>query len=255
MIQNLGKGSVMSKDGFDNENKIIAAIDGKTYETLNPNIQKMLKTIFPAINRTDILSCKKRAGNDKADIEIQLGATSAKVSIKKGTGNSVHQEPIENFITFLRSTFGDDSTSFDAIRHFIWGDGTLDGSGDKSMRIGARNYAIKHKNNLEIIKKYFEQIKKQLVIRFVLLGDRGFNVPDFVYYGDINKGICVPSNKVVDYLVNDANLANSAIPVGGLTFQAWNRAIKEDSVSEEKRGQIQLKWSHIKSDLEFIANE
>jgi hypothetical protein len=255
MIQKLGKGSAMSKDGFDNELSILAAINGKTYRDLNANLQKMIKVIFPEVQDNDLLECGKKGGNDKADIEVTLGKSVARVSIKKGTGNSVHQEPVENFIDYLSANFGDNPAVFDAIRHFVWGDGSLDGTGPKASRLSSSEYSTAFPNNLSLIRNYFSSIKKELIVRFVLVGDKGLNVPDFVYYGDVSKGSCVSASNVVNFLIKKIKLGKSSVPIGGLTFQAWNRAIKPGSSSEKKRGQIQLKWSDIEKDLRKISNE
>lgn len=52
----------MGKDGFDNENKIIEAINGKRFIELNNNLQSFIKDIF-SFNHVcdDIISCKKEA--------------------------------------------------------------------------------------------------------------------------------------------------------------------------------------------------
>lgn len=245
----------MSQGGFENENQLILALDGQTYEGLTPNLRRLVKVVFPDIDSQTRIVCKKKGGAVKADLELTYRGKSSGLSVKNGSGNSVHQEPVEKFIEFLKQNFDDDKTVFDCIRHFIWGDGTLDGSAEKSKRIDARRYVKSHNENLEIIKKYFDKHKRDLILRFVLLGDKGTNMADFIYYGDVGEGYCVEGSKVLDYLTDPSNESKSAVPLGPLTFQAWNRAIKESSVSEGKRGVIQLKWPDIKAVLKALSSE
>lgn len=245
----------MSKDGFDNEIALIEAINGKSYRSLNENLKKFIKAVFPYVSDNDVVHCQKHGGFDKADLSLTLNGVSRMVSIKKGSGNSVHQEPVENFIDYLKSEFGDNSEVFNALRHFIWGDGSLNGYGEKSSRISSRQYAMEYEKNTALIRDYFYQIKKPLLLRFVLYGDKSKRKPDFIYYGDLYNGYCASSEKIVEYLIDDKNQSNSLIPVGPLTFQAWNRALKPTSKSEKKRGVIQLKWPGIKKALEDIHNE
>ncbi len=89
----------MSFSGFDNENEIIKALNGKTISSLKLNLQELIKNSF--INYNGIISATKQAGQNKSDLKITIGNESHTYSIKKGTGNSIHQEPIEPFLQFL----------------------------------------------------------------------------------------------------------------------------------------------------------
>lgn len=248
-------GVLVSNDGFDNETALVLALDGKTFGSLNPNLQKAVKVMFPSVQAGDLLGCQKKGGTDKADIEVSLGSERRKISIKKGSGNSVHQEPVENFIAYLREEFGDDEDVFNPLRHFIWGDESLDGSSHQSLRMDARAYAKRYEDNVELIKNYFRDKKDKLIHRFILQGAKGNNVPDFIYYGDIDNGYCVSSEKILEYMTDGSNESRSVIPIGPLTFQAWNRAIEVETKSEAKRGVIQLKFPSIREVMEQLANE
>jgi hypothetical protein len=129
--------------GFKNENDIILALDSKNFTDLNVNLQKMVLKIND--NKTpNSITAKKYAGKDKADLSVILDGKESKISVKKGTGNSVHQEPIEGFINFLSKEIENDKVVFDNMRHFIWGDETLDGKGNKKDRITASDYEKKY---------------------------------------------------------------------------------------------------------------
>ena len=125
----------MSYSGFENEDRLIEALNGKRFNELNSNLQKLIGNSFSNIN--GVISAIKEAGQNKSDLKIIIGNESHTYSIKKGTGNSIHQEPIEPFLEFLAQNYQIDNQMKDNLRFFIWGDGTLDGTGNVSDRLSA----------------------------------------------------------------------------------------------------------------------
>lgn len=240
----------MSKDGFDNENLLIENLNNKRYIELNDNLKKFVKYINNDIQDNDILYCEKHAGLNKTDLTLIINNKSFNISVKKGTGNSVHQEKLEDFIIFLDKNYDDlNDDIIQAIKLFIWGDGTLDGTGKLENRIDARTFHKENPELINIIKNFFYKHKHDLIKRFLITGLKSEISPDFIYYGSVDEGVCISAKYALEWLCDDKNESNSSIPVGRLTFQAWNRNINGGDKSEHKRGVIQLKWAQIKNDL------
>ena len=106
------------------------------------------------------------------------------------------------------------------------------------------------------MRDFFHIHKRDLIERFVIKGPKSNSSPDFMYYGTPNEGIIVKSEVILDWLSDDKNeKKGSPLPIGRLTFQAWNRNINGGTKSENKRGVIQLKWSSVGKDLLIIYNE
>jgi len=103
----------MSYSGFENEDKIIDALNGKEFNELNSNLQQLIKDSFT--NYQGNIEAIKQAGQNKSDLKITIGSESHTYSIKKGTGNSIHQEPIEPFLEFLSQNYGIDEEMYDII--------------------------------------------------------------------------------------------------------------------------------------------
>ena len=99
---------------------------------------------------------------------------------------------------------------------------------------------------LKRLAKFMETHRKELIKRFVIMGPKSNKKPDYIYYGDETQGLWARAEPVLRILSNGKS--RSVIPVGKLTFQAWNRAINGNK-SEKKRGEIQLKWPSIIKDL------
>jgi hypothetical protein len=241
----------MNFSGFENEDRIIEALNGKTFESLTSNLQELIKSSFS--NYGGVITAIKQAAQNKSDLKISIGNESHTYSIKKGTGNSIHQEPIEPFLEFLAQNYGINEEMKNNLRLFIWGDSTLDGRGNVANRLSAPQFKKQHPQVVESIQNFFNSIKEPLIRRFLIEGVQSNSSAEFVYYGTTDSGVCCKSEKIVDWIAN--NRSRGAISIGKLTFQAWNRNINGGDKSEKKRGVIQLKWGSIKDDIEVIANE
>lgn len=246
----------MSIEGFENEDLLVCKINGVKFIYLNTNLKRFIQfSCNREIENDEIIYAKKVGGQNKADLNIVAGQDNFMVSIKEGKGNSVHQEPVDDFIKYLSSNFDLTRETEKAIRFFIWGDGTLDGRGKKTNRMGAIDLRRKYPNIVKKLCIFFRKHRRDLIERFVLVGQKSYSRPDFLYYGTPEKGLWASSDTVLNFLSSEENQSRGTIPVGGLTFQAWNRAIKDDSRSEHKRGVIQLKWPSLEKDLESIMRE
>lgn len=246
----------MGKDGFENENLILDALNNKKFSELNDNLKRMVTELNEDISPNTIIKAYKKAGINKTDLIIEVNGLDYNISIKKGTGNSVHQEKVEEFIDFLDEKYFISEEIANDIRFFIWGDGTFDGTGAVSNRLSAKQFKSKYPKIVSNLKKFFYLHKRDLIERFVIKGSKSNSSPDFLYYGTPEKGIIVKSDDVLNWLADDKNeKTSSPIPIGRLTFQAWNRNINGGNKSENKRGVIQLKWSSVGQDLLIIYEE
>ena len=67
------------------------------------DLSSALKNVLIKINggvTPKIIYAKKIGGRAKPDLSIKLDSNIFYISVKKGTGNSVHQEKLETFIPF-----------------------------------------------------------------------------------------------------------------------------------------------------------
>lgn len=242
----------MGNTGFINENNFLETLNNKKLKDLNKNLQELIKSTFNEVKNDTVIKCKKYGGTNKSDIEIIIGEETHTFSIKKGSGNSVHQEPIEDFICYLKKEFNINDVIANDLRFFIWGDGTYDSTGNVNERLKASELVKKYPEKIKNIQTLFDEKAKNLIKRFVVTGAKSTSEAEFIYYGTIENGIWCKSSDVVNWLVENKPKSNKGIYVGRLTFQAWNRNIKRGEKSEKKRGHIQLKWATIKNDLEEI---
>lgn len=243
----------MSMQGFINETEMRDELNNKRILDLNHNLKTFILDIFSLSssdkNLNKLVRCIKRGGQKKGDLEIIVDDISKVISVKMGTGNSVHQEPVNDFIKYLSNNFKINEEVSNCIRLFIWGDGTLDGTGKNKNRISAITFSKTYPKEIKKIQEYFDKIKKNLIERFVFNGrDNNLSI-DYIYYGNKIEGKWISSHILLDWFLDDKNKSSGAISVGALTFQAWNRNINGGDKSEKKRGVIQLKWGTMGYDI------
>lgn len=235
-----------NSDGFKNEKKFEKILDGKSkFSEINKNLQNFLKFLDPGVDDTSSIKSVNIKNNlCKPDIFIEINENKYYISVKKGSGNSVHQEKLEEFIRFLsvKKVSKDD---IDNLRKFIWGDGTVDGTGLISERLSANEL----KKNLEFrdsIKNIFDLLKLELLERFLFVGkDSNIELKaEYIYYGIPEKGIWGKKSEILNYM---RSIQNRDFTLANLTFQACNRDL--EGKGNKDRDNIQLKWSTIKSDL------
>jgi hypothetical protein len=239
----------MKNKGFKNERKLIKALNKKYFIDLNPNLQKLIHQSFQ--NHDELIHCTLEAGQNKSDIQIKIANEKHTYSVKMGKGNSIHQEPIENFLDFLEKEHDLTSNIKENIQRFIWADGTVNGTGKIKARIKSKTFKKRNPKLIKEIQTYFDHIKTPLIRRFLIEGIKSDNSAEFIYYGTFKRGLVCKSTDVLDWVTT--HKARGVLHIGKLTFQAWNRNLKGKKKAEKKRGVIQLKWGSLKKDIYKIA--
>ena len=142
--------------GFIKQDYLISALNNKKISELDKNYFDLIQSIFLNKNfsNEEIIICKKIGGNEKPDLSISIKNIIKNCSYKTGKNISVHQEKLESFIEFSK-TLKATEKEINAIKFYIWGDGTYDGSGKKKQqkrKMG--NYKERHKHLINF-KKFF----------------------------------------------------------------------------------------------------
>ncbi|CAA6812733.1 MAG: Unknown protein [uncultured Sulfurovum sp.] len=239
----------MKNNGFKNEKSIITALNQKYFHQLNKNLKNFITQSFKEYE--GLIHCTLLAGSNKSDIQVKIANETHTYSVKMGKGNSVHQEPLDNFLEYLENQHALDKQIKEYLQHFIWADGTIDGTGEIKERISARKFKKRNPKEIEAIQRYFNKVKAPLIKRFLIEGVNSNSSAEFIYYGTVKKGLVCKSEDVLSWV--SRHDAKGVLHIGKLTFQAWNRNLKGKKKSEKKRGVIQLKWGGLKKDIKKIA--
>ena len=159
-------------NGFRIETDIQKRIDGKGFSEIDFSMRNVLVSIDASIRENDEFTALKKEGQGlakKTDLFVfRNGRNFSNLSIKSGTGNSVHQENIFKFVEFL-STLNVNQHQIDSLLFFHWGDGTLDGTGDIRHRIGTASKIIsRYPQKINEIRHLFKKNKTAIVKRALL---------------------------------------------------------------------------------------
>ncbi|MEE0454440.1 MAG: hypothetical protein UDD86_09140 [Sodaliphilus sp.] len=238
----------MVNTGFKNEKDFVEALNNQKYEDLGENASMFIRQLYPSITHDSIIEAQNVGGRGlKPDVTISVTGDDTNVSLKKGTGNSVHQEKLALFLMYCSDFLNMTKVERDSFLTFIYGDGTLDGKGEVFNRLSDKLLYSTYKKEIGIIQSFLLRNSRQLIERFLVYGRKGLllNIKaDYLYHGKIEDGVWCPLDEAVDFLVEKAhNQPSQDFPaLGPLTLQSWNRNLHGDPKFESRRDSIQIKW-------------
>ncbi len=236
-------------DGCLNEELLINYINGFMFSDFNKNIQNFLDFTFNGnidLNKPFFAS-KCRGGQVKPDLIIEHNSEIKYISIKKGGGNSVHQEKISVFFPFFEEVCG--TQALNNLKLFHYGDDTLNDSGE--FRYDAdecqNRYQLQIMQLNNIINDY--DLLPLFLDRFLFVGNVNSNlVVDVIYHGTIDNGIWASRDEIFEYFLAN-NFPSKTVHFGTLTYQVWGRNNNYTAVHPDRRYVMQIKWGSIYSDF------
>jgi len=152
-------------------------------------LNKAVNSILKKVGKGKISLSKQIKNSVKSAVKSKnnFETTAAEIAIQNGYDyvicGHIHQPIIKDI------EIENEKVVFDNIRHFIWGDETLDGKGNKENRISASVYKKKYAPKVASIQNYLDKHKAILIERFLISGSVSNNKIDYLYYNmsDIYK--------------------------------------------------------------------
>ncbi len=241
-------------NGKENELDLINVINNaKNLHELSESLRDFIEFAFNKKNITDF-KCEQVTNNSKPDLLLIHDSSIKYLSVKKGEGNSVHQESLKDFIIFLRKN-GFDSKIIDSILRFHFGDNTLDGTGLK--RYSASECKKIYADEIVKVNGYINNnpnLLHLLIDRFLFQGNiENGNKVDFLYHGDKTKGVWASYDEVIKF-IKSQSFNKEGIHFGPLTYQVWGRDNQFSAIHPERRYIMQVKWGSISDDLTLIRS-
>lgn len=240
-------------NGLTNEKELRDYINSNNWSTYNKNIQDLLKFSFGNnINSTLPFYAEKCKGQIKPDLSVTHNNEKKYISVKKGSGNSVHQERIDVFFPFIRDLYDEDTLN--KLKQFHYGDGTTDDTG--KARFSASECQRIYKTEIASLNTKFNEWKylKQFLDRFLFKGNIGTIDADIVYHGTISNGIWASRQELYEYFKTHTFNSN-ALHFASLTYQVWGRNNDFKAIHPDRRYIMQVKWSGILNDLSSIRED
>lgn len=248
-----------NSEGFLKETEMVNYInETQVFGALSDNMQNLFRFLYPGKNLAGAkISAEKCSGysfNVKPDVVVCADGEKRFLSLKTGGGNSVHQEPVENFVDFLRH-LGVSELAINCLLEFHYGDGSRDGNGAQRISATAFSKLYPEKirkineevNNLDVLLKVFD--------RLLFVGNaEGAPIVDAIYHGTVKEGLWASREEIIEYFLKPRK-PNSVVYFAGLSYQPWNRCLSYDAKKEYKRKAMQSKWSSLEKDLKNIRSK
>ena len=245
--------------GFTNETCMSNYLNNKKFYELNSNLQNFISFIFNRqISDDEIISSdilKKIEGkNPKPDIWIKIGNEIKYISIKEGSGNSVHQEPLNDFCNFLEQ-IKISNDNINNLKFYHYGDDTV--KGDGKTRLSTAEIKSKYSDKISSVNKELNLPKNLIKILNRILFVGVFQKPiivDAIYHGSIKDGVYANREEIINYLLTATDITEmTGIQFSQLTYQPWTRDQFRTAAHPERRYVMQVKWGLMTKCINIIS--
>ncbi len=235
-------------NGYINEQQFVNYLNGKKIKQLNPLYLDMMNKLFENISEESIIKSWRNPFLQKTDIYIKINDNIKRISIKCGNKNSVHVEPISEFIHFLIDNKIERKYIMSYLKYH-YADGTTNGSG--TNRLSAAEYKIKYQEEIDILNKRFNQndIIGKVIDRFILKGNNDINYIDLLIYGIPEDFIYITREEIKEIIQNKINIYSTGVHFSVLSCQPLNRCLNNNQKYDSRRYCVQIKWYSLFDDI------
>lgn len=240
-------------DGIDNEFAFVMKFNNKRVCELDPLSREFVEMIFDRIPEDSLIKSWRNHYAQKADIFLKADGRMKGISIKMVSRNSVHVEPVQYFVKFLKLC-GISDVVIEKYLYYHFADGTLDGNGE--TRISKEEYLKDHKEDVDLINNAFNDsvILRKAIDRFILLGRNSRYPVDAIIYGTPDNFMWLTRREIIECLSNTVISESSGVHFGTLFCQPQNRCLNRNSKYEFTRYNIQIKWYSLFDDIMAYRN-
>lgn len=241
--------------GLDNEFHFVQYFNNKKIKDLDPIGQEFINALYPEVDEAREIKCWKNHYPQKTDIFLKVGGLMRGISIKVGAKNSVHVEPLTNFVNFLKQS-GVSKEIIESYLSYHFADGTITGKGTR--RLSVEEYKKNHQESIDEINKIFnkDRMISRAIERFVLRGNNSEYPIDALIYGIPEDYFWITRKDISNIFSFNKNRSSSAVHFGKLTVQPKNRCLNYNPRYEKDRYCIQIKWYSLFDDiLEYLQTK
>ncbi len=237
-----------------NEDLFVQELRYKKFKNIRYSLQLFLKDLYGDIDEYDLVMCWKNDMKQKYDILIKIGDITKRISIKKGSKNSVHSEPISEFTHFLIENGLPKEQVIEFLKYH-YADGTTNGTGE--TRISCEEYKKSHKDEMDKINYFFntDDLLKKAVDRFIVYGRNPKYPIDAILYGIPNDFIWIKRESIYKVVLDKKNSNVDSIHFGPLVYQTMDKNLNYNEKYESKRFICQIKWFSLFDDIIEITDK
>ena len=244
----------MIDSGTKFEAQMIDALNNKRFDDLSANLQNIIKTMFPNVEKSNIITSEHCEPYGKPDIKVTINDETHFLSLKTGTSKMIHCEAFEKFLLKVKD-IGVTEKTISILKRFQYGDDTEDGTGKKRysyeelfpLMFNDFRYANQDLN-------YSNEKMVQFVDILVFKGNYPeYPSADFIYHGNIEYGVIVSREQVLRHLRRKNYDYMKNLHIGPIQFHPYARYVDFKENYPEKREKTNFKWINFESDLYYIS--
>ena len=243
----------MINNGVKNEIKFVNELNNKIFNDVKYNMQLFLEDIFGFIDSKSIIKCHKDNSLKKYDIVVEINGIVKRISLKMGIKNSVHSEPISEFVHFLIECKMPKKLILSFLKYH-YADGSTNGTGKN--RQSGKEYKISHMDEINEINTFLNQedILNKAINRFVIKGRNSIYCIDAIVLGTPSDFLWIKTNDIYKVLKCHKGNYSTGIHFSNLFYQPMSRCINKNPKYEKKRFISQIKWYSLFDDIIEVMN-
>lgn len=217
--------------GYQNEKDFVLLFNDKYLYELDTNSQSFLKELFEnAIDNNEKIICWKNRMNQKADILIKYKNYVKRVSIKCGSGNSMHSESVQEFKRYLES-LGIQYKIIDKYISYHYGYARNE-NGDINIykRLSSDGYKNLYQDEIDIFNKAINKthIIVNMIDRFIVRGRNSNYDIDSLVCGTIDNYVWILKDDIYDLILSDRGERYTSPHIACLTIGPKQRNITDN---------------------------
>lgn len=231
-------------DGKQNELEFVKYLNNKKIKEVNLLFYDLIKSIFCDVSDEDYIKSYLNSQPQKADFFIKINGVIKRISLKVGDKNSVHVDPISEFVHFLIENKVEREIVI-AFLKYHYADGTTNGSGDKRLTIA--DYKKEHQEEIDKINISLnnDDLIEKAISRFLIRGRNSNDDIDALVYGTTDDFLWLSKNEIKEIVINKKDDYSTGVHIGPLSIQPQSRNLKFSPQLEHYRFCVQIKWFNL----------
>ena len=235
-------------NGIANEYEFVRYLNNRRVCKLNPIFRQLVEELFGDVEEQEVIKSWKNPYKQKTDFYIKIGTVEKRISLKVGVKNSVHVEPISEFVHFLIENEVDRDTIIKFL-HYHYADGSTNGKGAK--RLSVEEYKKTNQKSIDDVNEIFnnELLLSKAIDRFVISGRNSKNAIDAIIHGVLNDFIWITKDDIKKIILSKKDEYSTALHFSCLTCQPLCRCLNYNPKHEKAKFCVQIKWYNMVDDI------
>ena len=242
--------------GIENEEKMVANLNGKTFDSLNNNLQFFIYYLFPKLDKNKKIACFQTENFIKPDICVSQENELRFVSLKYGQSETLHNENIKTFINFLKE-HGISDYTIETYLLYHYGDGTINGTGKR--RMSSVEVRFMYNDRINKMNEEFnasKQFIKDFADRVMFQGvNPEASRADYIYHGDPDYGVFISRNQFMRHIEKkNWDFMQTCVHIGPFVVRPHARYSNKEIRNEEHRHTVVVNYPRFVQDLLYISS-